>query len=327
MARRSSPATTGHSITNEWTHLQMANLTFPDHDLFLDDRSNGVFVAQHGKSYLARKWKLTDQVQDIIRRALDHGLTCLWQEGHPGSDTSHHISFSFSHRPAFWVFCLGGEANPPNVRVVTVSKKVRGILQTNGLDAFWENAGGKNFSLAPEKLPIFLDALDKSGLRDLATLPAYSFEGRRLAPIVGVPSEKYLEDCLFEAISSKTGEHERVQRQPRFPSEHVLHAQDIPDLIIETESSAILCELKLYRAIEPDLIQIRRYMANQQIRRNFGQRRLQGVLVAHSFEPEIRATASETADCSFYAYTDKSVFPLQLVSGADVLKNYVLTSA
>lgn len=304
----------------------MANLPYPEHDLFLDDRSNGVFVAQHRRAYLARKWKMTDQVQDIIRLALDHGLTCLWQEGHPGSNTSHHISFSFSHQRASWVFCIGDGADPPNVKAVTISKKVRGILQELGLDKFWENAGGKNFSIAPDDLPIFLRGLDKSGLRDLAILPAHSFEGRRLAPIVGIPSEKYLEDQLFEAILMAAGEHDFVHRQRRFPSEHVLHAQDIPDLIIETESSAILCELKLYRAIEPDLIQIRRYMANQQIRRNFSQPRLQGVLVAHSFEPEIRATASEIADCSFYAYTDKSVFPLQLVSGADVLKNYVLTS-
>ena len=210
--------------------------------------------------------------------------------------------------------------------MVTVSKKIRGILQGIGLDEFWENAGGKNFSLAPEKVPIFLRALDESGLKELAILPAYSFEGRRLAPIVGIPSEKYLEDCLFKAISTLATEQGRVHRQRRFPSEHVLHTQDIPDLIIENDASAILCELKLYRAIEPDLVQISRYLENPHIKRNFDQRKLQGVLVAHVFEPKIRAKASELTDCSFYAYTDKSVFPLQLVAGPDVLKNYLPTS-
>lgn len=300
----------------------MANLTFPEHDLLLDDRSNGVFVAQHEKFYLAQKWKLTDRVQDIIRLALDHGLTCLWQQGHPGSDISPHISFSFSHQRASWVFCIGEGAGPPNVRAVTVSKRQRGILQAAGLDAFWENAGGKNFSIAPAKLSVFLDALDKSDGN-----PVYSFQGRKLAPTVRIPSEKYLEDCLVEAISKAKAQHDRLYRQRSFQSEHILHRIDRPDFIIETRTSAIVGELKLSAAIEPDLIQIRRYLANRQIRRDFDQRKLRGVLVAHSFDPEIRAKATEIADCSFYAYTDKSVFPLQLVSGADVLKKYVLTSA
>lgn len=296
-------------------------LSFPQHDLVLEDHQGGLWVEQGKKKYLARRWQLTNQVIGIIQLALAKDLRCLWQEGHPGKETSHHISFSFSHEPASWVFCIGVEAGPPKVKKITISKKVRGILTRNDINPFWENAGGKNFSIVPEKLPAFLDLVEKSKLKDISNLAPFSFHRKQTAQITDFQSERDLEDCIVEAIG-ETGVS--IHRQRRFRSSHFIDSRDIPDIIVEALGLTIVVELKLYRAIEPDIVQLSRYLANAELRAAFTDRAIHGVLIAAGFDASLQNAAVAIGNCSLYSYAEKTGLPLRLIAGPDVLEPFLL---
>ena len=53
-------------------------LHYPEHDLTLEEVADDVRVSQHDRTYVARRWQLTPAVTDVIVRALNHGLTCVW---------------------------------------------------------------------------------------------------------------------------------------------------------------------------------------------------------------------------------------------------------
>jgi hypothetical protein len=61
----------------------------------------------------------------VVDSALTHGLSSLWQDGHPGGEESHHISFSFDHSKNSWVFVIGKEAGPPALKRVTFNKRLK----------------------------------------------------------------------------------------------------------------------------------------------------------------------------------------------------------
>jgi hypothetical protein len=294
-------------------------LVFPEHNLVLEDRANAILVAQGQKEYLARKWQLTDQVIGIVHLALAKGLTCLWQQGHPGGGSSHHISFSFSHKPASWVFCIGDGAGAPLVRKVTLSKKVRGLFEQSGFKPFWESAGGKNFSIIPEDLPAFLDLVEKSRLKDILDAPPLSLHKRQITQIADFQSEKELEDSIVEALRNGGA---KLHRQRRFKSSHFPDGQDIPDVVIDAGKQAIVVELKLYRAIEPDIVQLSRYLANAKIRMAFENCTFNGVLIAAGFDKPIQDAAAAMGNCSLYSYAAKTGLPLRPIAGPDVLGRF-----
>ena len=295
-------------------------LAFPEHNLVLEDREGGILIAQGQKEYLARKWQLTDQVIGIVHLALAKGLTCLWQEGHPGGDTSHHISFSFSHKPASWVFCIGDGAGAPMVRKVTLSKKVRGLFEQSSFRPFWESAGGKNFSIIPEDLPAFLDLVEKSRLRDILDAPPLSLRKRQITQITDFQSEKDLEDNVVGALLTGGA---KLYRQRRFASSHFPDGQDIPDVVIEAGGQAIVVELKLYRAIEPDIVQLSRYVTNAKIGTAFENCAVKGALIAAAFDRPIQNAAVAAGNFSLYSYAGKTGLPLRLIAGPDVLGQFL----
>jgi len=298
------------------------NLTFPEHDLTLSERDRGIVVQQHGREYFARKWQLTPEVVSIVKQAMAHGLTCLWQQGHPGGSSSHHISFSFSHDRASWVFCIGDGAGAPDVRKVTISKKVRGVLNGAAVDAFWESAGGKNSSITPDGLPDFLARVDKIKLRELLTAPRTRRRYETAARAIGYQLEKDLGDVIGGALESgvrNLGPQYRVWREARFPSHHFQGGTDVPDFVIQSRSDIVIVELKLYRGEEPHYTQLARYMANPRIRNAFGNGQVYGALVAFGYEN----LPGAKRNVSLYTYTDGTGLPLSLVSGADVLAPFL----
>ncbi|HVV65030.1 MAG TPA: hypothetical protein VHC42_06155 [Rhizomicrobium sp.] len=296
----------------------MRRIAFPKYDLSLEERDNGVQVEQHGRSYLALKWWLNDQVANVVRQALAHGLTCLWQEGHPSRPTSKHISFSFTHKRASWIFCIGDGDGAPNVNRFTVSQqRCRKIARLENLQANWECGGGKNFTVPLDRLPDFLNCLDECGVGQLEALPPVQRRGR-LARAAGFQIEVDLEDCLANVLSKYLGGGDRFFRQRRFASNVFSHQHDIPDFIIETPKRAIVCELKLNRGREPELAQLCRYMANPAIVNEFNCRSIHGILVAAEFDMAVKAAAAAKS-VSLYSYTDGTGVPLRLIQGADVL--------
>ena len=76
----------------------------------------GIRITQDGRTYIARKWKLTDELTDILWKSVSVGYTKFWRYGQPQDSYfigeanylkgSHHISCSSSHSDP-WIFALG----------------------------------------------------------------------------------------------------------------------------------------------------------------------------------------------------------------------------
>ena len=125
-------------------------------------------VSQHGRSYLALRWKLTEEVVAVVHTAVRFGLTKLWQEGHPRGRHSSHISFSRTHEPASWVFALGLEACPPRLQRITFNKRFLPIFEASDLQWTCPKTGG-NIFIPPDRLAETLTVL-----RERVQCPALS---------------------------------------------------------------------------------------------------------------------------------------------------------
>ena len=137
----------------------------------------------------------------------------------------------------------------------------------------------------------------------------------------GFTTERQIEDKIFEWLVSQSQAKLRIHRQYRLACEKN-GSYDKPDLIIETTDKAIVLEVKLYRGIEPDLIQLSRYLRNRAIQNQFSSLSLHGVLVAHSYDiRKIQSDIIKMKGCSCYSYASDKVLPLSCVAGDDVLNS------
>ncbi len=195
----------------------------PEVDLVIEEVAGGLRITQEGRTYLARKWQLTPEVRRVIDLALQYGLQCLWQQGHPGGDTSHHISFSFDRSRSSWIFVMGGEAGPPALKRVTFHRRLKEYFRHAGLGWVWdwETAGGKNILVAPTDVESILQTLPLAGIRS-GTLPALVISSRRVAPQF-FHNECDLEDALCDAIRVEASGF--LHRQRRFGSNNDFEAR------------------------------------------------------------------------------------------------------
>ena len=80
----------------------------------------GTRISQNGVTYIARDWKMTDEVKSILTKSFDLGFDKLWRENHPqrsyyeGGENylkgCHHIGCSRTHDRKSWLFVLGAES-------------------------------------------------------------------------------------------------------------------------------------------------------------------------------------------------------------------------
>lgn len=293
----------------------MPHLDRRDLDLKIAPEPEGLRVSQHGRSYLARRWRLTPQVLEVIDTAFEFGLTHLWQDKHPSGDESNHVSFSFSHIPDTWVFVIGKEALPPGLRCITFHKRLKGYLKAAGLGE-WENSGGKNILVRPEKLSAALSALPLDDIRK-GRLPQYNHERVFDASRSYVPSESALEDALYTAFCSRS-EIAAVHRQQSFPPNDPSEVAARTDLILDLSSRIVIAELKVGNSSEADVAQVCRYRANSALRATYPGKPLSGALIASNFQRDAVAAAKRLS-ISLYAYEERGDIELTLVSGDDVL--------
>ena len=168
--------------SNSWDY-DLADVTLSDFS-GQNGKHVGVLVEQFDRAYVARKWRVTDKVKEIVQLAAKHGWICLWRYGHPrdeyfmcnreGGTGSPHIGFSRNSSER-WLFCLGQEAGPPNVNMITVQRTenenhIREIFETAPLDkdqplrpGQWKKQmrGGKNLFIHPDDLEMFLMEMKK----------------------------------------------------------------------------------------------------------------------------------------------------------------------
>lgn len=114
----------------------------------ITEESGYLAIEQDGRFYAARRWKLTSEVENLVRTAIAHGFTKVWQDGRPRGQESSHISFSRSHRRNSWVFSIGLEAGPPALSRVTFNKRFQETFVRIGVDWTRQKHGGHNIFIA-----------------------------------------------------------------------------------------------------------------------------------------------------------------------------------
>ena len=105
----------------------------------------GTRITQDGRTYIARKWKMTEQVKEILLKSVETGFPKFWRYGQPqdsyftgGSNYlkgSHHISCSSRHDDP-WVFALGAES----LGKEKGEQKVKEVTFNKIYELYWDSA-------------------------------------------------------------------------------------------------------------------------------------------------------------------------------------------
>lgn len=145
-------------------------LEFKKAGLTMLQTKTGILVRQNGREYLAERWHLSHQVKKIVETAISHGFTSLWVNGHPSRKNAHYICFSRSHDKP-WKFLIGREAKPPNVKCITINKKLRVSLERLSDNLKWQNFGKKHLFIEPtiDKLLWMLNLIQQIPRETLVT--------------------------------------------------------------------------------------------------------------------------------------------------------------
>ena len=282
------------------------------HDLLITEQDEGLLIVQNNKTFLARKWKLTQEVRNIIELSLNKGFCKLWVEGHPKGDTSHYICFSRSHSKP-WEYLIGGEARPPNVKIITVNATHRKLLETSNVNLHWQNFGGKHLFLSPKIEMLELLISEISVVPHESFIPSPRQSGTKIKRS-GFRKENELEEFIFNKL---TALGYLVYRQHRFITNNELESDSKPDIILEEKNDVYIIELKLNAAHIADLNQLNRYLNNKDLKEKFSEKKIKGILLTGHYDPTILSEAKvQHPEINLYSYKYKTEnLKLQLVQG------------
>lgn len=274
-------------------------------DLLITEQDEGLLIAQNKKTFLARKWQLTKEVQEIIKLSLNKGFCKLWVDGHPKGDTSHYICFSRSHSKP-WEYLIGGEARPPNVKMITVNNTHRKLLETSSVNFHWQNFGGKHLFLSPK-----IEML-KLLISEISRVPHESFvtNNKSVGTSIkqsGFRIENELEEYVFNKFISN---NYVVHRQHRFKTNNELESDSKPDIILEDNNKVYIIELKLNAAHIADLNQLDRYLNNNKLISRFSGKEIIGILLTGHYDQTILDEAKikfPKINLYFYSYETKNL--------------------
>ena len=123
----------------------MQKMAFPHLSPTLKEEPGGVRVTQNGKSYLADKWKLREDVRAMIYLSISQCFHCLWVKNHPRGDAIHYICFARSHTPP-WDYLLANESNGERI---TMNKNHENKLRQAGIYFEVQTGGGRHLTVLP----------------------------------------------------------------------------------------------------------------------------------------------------------------------------------
>jgi hypothetical protein len=300
-------------------------LELPNLSAVFQDVPGGIEVSQSGRTYRARKWRLTNELETVIQTAVRYGFTAFWVEGHPSAAYlqggthfdigSHHITFARSHNKC-WVFVVDGSSRPPVPRDVTFNKKLRGRFDRIGQAHTWEHAGGHHLRVPVSEFGKVLSQLDSNTLEALnGKVGEGPYFGTR--PIMDLHNEDELHASLqteWALLAQAAGYS--LDSKPNVEGK-------IPDLVLDAHLHGIfVAELKFSHAGGVEIHQIETYLQLRRIRANAAGRPLRGVLVARDFSQRLldRANKGE-GNVSLYSFSQWTDGRLRLhcVAGDDVL--------
>ena len=132
----------------------MQKMAFPHLSLTLKEEPGGFRVTQNGKSYLADKWKLREDVRAMIYLSISQCFNCLWVKNHPSDKKilagtpTHYICFARSHIPP-WDYLLAIETEKNFGESITVNKKHKEKLRTAKIHFVQQKRGSRHLMVVP----------------------------------------------------------------------------------------------------------------------------------------------------------------------------------
>lgn len=179
-------------------------------DLTLTEVESGLIIAQHGESYFARHWTLSETVVSVMDRAVASGLGCVIQFATPQRNRRLPVSdrgveyIGFAQRPEeCWVFVLDQysvrrkTAPRREPFQVTFAKHYRGLLDTAGVPFTNERTGGKNVFVPIHALDAALAACGAQERESIEAVRSSRDWKRARADMLGITSEDMLEAWMM----------------------------------------------------------------------------------------------------------------------------------
>jgi len=269
-------------------------------NLVIIQKEAGLLISQDNKTYLARMWKLTDKVLEIINISIENGFNKFWVDGHPksGAADAHYICFSRSHSKP-WGYLLAGEAKPPNIKGITVNKKYRKVLEDSKIDFEWQKLGGNHLFLPPSinKLSLLINEINNYPHEEFEK--DTKFDGK--IRDVGFTNEAEQENFIFNRLASMGFE---TEQQQSFNKNINDTKSSRTDIILRKENEIFIIELKPYPAKLEDLEQLNRYLNNQQLREKYKDMVVHGILIsAHFHESRLEETKLNYPNLNLYSFS------------------------
>lgn len=224
-------------------------LKYPDLQLSLIEERNGDRVRQDQREYLAKGWNLNDQAKVVIDTFIQAGFTCLIRDGHPRGRHAEYIGFSRT-RNERWFAVIDQYSGRPDVRQITVQRRLLGLLSQSRIPFCWEVAGGNNLFVGADHLRDLVNVLEDASERQAETIdvPVRNIGGARHR----VKNEQELEALLLSNLKSEQladlfGGYTSVMVRPHWTRS--LEGPrgpgtDIPDVVLEYSDSILILELK-----------------------------------------------------------------------------------
>lgn len=284
--------------------MNESTYSFPDHGIHLTQRGDGVLVEQNGQSYLARKWKLNEDLINVIAKFLDAGFSCLIRKRHPqpskrtgGVD---YIGFSLDESSSWLAVvdqysrkCPIEGTTGDRIKRVTVKSLFRDLLTAGRVPFSWENAGGKNMFVAVEDIALLLQTINPATARDIKQ-PATGQRSTLRPP--ALTTERQLQTLFADSIRSGVhnatlGVVTSVLENPHWQNTAGgLNPQirDIPDVLAVTAETLWVFELKLNEVGVQATHQVVRYVTNPACQEQARGRRVEAVTVGHRKSAELK---------------------------------------
>jgi hypothetical protein len=284
---------------------------WPEHGLKLTECDRGLQVQQDGAAYIARSWKLCDDVVKTVDAALDCGFACVIRHNHPKPNNRdeggvQYIGFSRSESER-WVFVIDqyscpGTRQRDHVNTVTFEKHYRTTLERAQIPFTEEGArgrkGGQNLFVSFDRVADAIHACAGDAEAVEQVMGAREWEERKAH--LGFVTEAVLESYLVQHWHTLPFASELEYLGRQFPVEG-----GYIDILARDRRSGdlVIVELKRDRVGPEVLGQIGRYVNSGVIRRRADGRPIRGIAIARRYFPSIHpATALVPYTVDLYTF-------------------------
>lgn len=281
----------------------MQSLTF-DHGIELQELEQGLLVRQHGDAYVAREWRLTPAVVELIETAITSGLTSMIRADHPRSNSrwpnprgTVYLAFSTSPQVQWSVAIDSWRKRSGDFGPAVFNGKYVSQFRAAGVPFVFESRNRGAGHLVVDRKAVF------QTIRYLKAFDHAALElGRSATPSIGFATEYDIQRSLLEAWDvSPFGPAYNVV-QDEYPIDGGLTSRRI-DILARGRKTKdwLVIELKRAEASLDAICQLDGYLETLACKDGFSENPSLGALVAERIPDHVRREAAARGIMAFEA--------------------------